>query len=483
MTMSNRLPQCSLPRGNSKCRKSQLLSRLVALVICSSSVCFGASSEDADKTVARSLEPYQSTALRLIEAAQQSDAPYRRLAALCDTFGPRITGSTNLESAIDWILTQLQHDGFSNVHGEPVAVPHWVRGAESLELITPRSQRLRVLGVGGTTPTPVEGITADVLVVTDFADLKRRGGEAKGKIVVYDLPFTEYGVTVAIRTQGATEAAKVGAVASLIRSVGPFSMQTPHTGMMQRDSGVPSIPHAAITSEDAAMLRRMQERGQTIRLKLTLESKSLPEATSRNVVADLPGRESPEDVVVVSGHIDSWDVGQGAMDDAGGCVAAWEAIRLVKQLGLKPRRTLRLVLWTGEENGIWGAKAYRSAHAADLAHHVLAIETDRGVFAPEGFAFTGSDKARPWIQGIAAMLAPIRATKFSLGNGGMDVMELIHGGVPVMDLLVDRTRYFWYHHSEADTVDKLDPKEMNHCIAALAVMSYVVADHPQRLPR
>lgn len=476
--MSRVLPG-SVSKGSRSAPGSWLAAALLGVV----PACFAAAPDMADTAVARSLEPYRATANRLIEAAQQSGVAYRRLAEVCDTFGPRMTGSTNLEAAIDWILAELKRDGFSNVHGEPVGVPHWVRGAESLQLLAPRLQPMRVLGVGGTPSTPAEGITADVLVVTDFAELKRKSAEARGKIVVYDLPFTEYGVTVSIRTQGAIEAAKVGAVASLIRSVGPFSMQTPHTGMMQKDSGPQQIPHAAITSEDAAMLRRMQERGQAIRLKLNLQSMSLPEALSRNVVADLPGRESPEDVVVVSGHIDSWDVGQGAMDDGGGCVAAWEAIRLVKQLGLKPRRTLRLVLWTGEENGLWGAKAYRKAHAADLAHHVLAIETDRGVFAPEGFAFTGSGKARPWIEGITAMLAPIHATKMTLGNGGMDVMELIQGGVPVMDLLADRTRYFWYHHSEADTVDKLDPKEMNQCVAALSVMAYVVADHAERLPR
>lgn len=429
------------------------------------------------------LVPHQAVAVQLLAAAQRGEQPHRRLAELCDTFGPRITGSTNLESAIDWILNQLRLDGFSNVHGESVQVPHWVRGAESLELRSPRRQALRVLGVGGTVSTPEAGIEAEVLVVTDFAELKRRQSEAVGKIVLFDLPFTDYGTTVAIRTRGAIEAAQAGAVASLIRSVGPFSMQTPHTGIMQKEAAGHSIPHAAITLEDAAMFRRMQERGQRIVVHLKLDSKTLPDATSRNVVADLPGREFPQEVVVLGGHIDSWDVGQGAVDDGGGCIAAWEAIRLVKQLGLKPRRTLRLVLWTGEENGLWGAKAYRKAHDADLPNHILAIESDRGVFAPEGFAFTGSGKARPWVQEIAKPLLSIRADRITFGNGGMDVMELIPGGVPVMDLVVDRTRYFWFHHSEADTVDKVDAKELNLCVGALAVMAHGVADMPIRLPR
>ncbi|HAM73577.1 MAG TPA: carboxypeptidase [Verrucomicrobiales bacterium] len=453
------------------------------------SVCPGAESAAApatpDPRLAPTLEAYAPVAARLIAGAQESDAAYRRLAELCDTFGPRITGSTNLESAIDWVLEQLRRDGFSNVHGEPVAVPHWVRGRESLEMLLPRPHAMRVLGVGGTIPTPPGGIEGEALVVRDFADLKARAAEAVGKIVVYDLPFTEYGTTVAIRTRGALEAARVGAIGSLIRSVGPFSMQTPHTGMMEQGAaGTRRIPHAAITSEDAAMLRRMQERGARIQLHLALENESLPNATSRNVVAEIPGREFPQEVVVVSGHIDSWDVGQGAVDDGGGCIAAWEALRLVKRLGLQPRRTLRLVLWTGEESGIWGAKAYREAHAAELARHVLAMESDRGAFAPEGFAFTGSERAQPWVRGLAAFLEPIHSGHITLGNGGMDVMELLQGGgVPAMDLVVDRTRYFWYHHSDADTVDKLDPKELNLCVATLAVMAHGVADLPITLPR
>lgn len=440
-------------------------------------------SSEPNVAVQAALDLLSPTASRLIAGAQESNAPYQRLAELCDTFGPRITGSTNLELAIDWILTALRSDGFANVRGEPVLVPHWVRGAESLELLQPRRHTLRVLGVGGTPPTPSEGLEAEALVVTDFAELQRRKAEAAGKIVVFDLPFTDYGVTVAIRTRGASEAAQAGAVASLIRSVGPFSMQTPHTGIMEKAKGGRLIPHAAITSEDAAMLRRMQERRQPLRLRLKLESTTFPEAASRNVIAELPGRERPEQVVVVGGHIDSWDVGQGAVDDAGGCVASWEALRLIKRLGLQPRRTLRLVLWTGEESGLWGAKAYRKAHAEELPNHVLAIESDRGVFAPQGFAFTGSDGALPWIKGIAANLGSLRADRVTLGNGGMDVSELIPGGVPVMDLVVDRTRYFWFHHSEADTVDKVDPKELNLCVAALAVMAFGVADMPLQLPR
>ncbi len=430
------------------------------------------------------LQPlYLGTATRIFTAATNSNFAFQRLAELCDTFGPRFSGSTNLEAAIDWVLSEMKKDGLENVRGEEVKVPHWVRGKESLELLTPRRHVMPMLGLGGSIGTPKEGITGEVLVVSGFEDLRQRAGEAKGKIILFNQPFTEYGETVSIRTRGAIEAAKAGAIASLIRSVGPFSMQTPHTGGMRYSNDVVKIPHAAITLEDAEMLRRMQERGQKLTVRLKMEAQTLPDAISRNVVAELVGREKPEEIVLVSGHIDSWDVGQGAMDDGGGCVAAWEAVRLVKQLGLKPRRTLRVVLWTNEENGIEGAKSYRDRHKAHLDKHVLAIESDHGPFKPFGFAFTGSERAGNYVRQIGSLLERIEAGKIKLGASGADIAQLLPEGVPIMDLLVDQTKYFWYHHTDADTIDKLDPHELNLCVAAMAVMAYIIADMPETLPR
>lgn len=439
----------------------------------------GAADPATDPITAR----YGSVATRLIASAATEDASFKRLAYLCDTFGPRFSGSTNLEAAIDWALAELKKDGFAQVRGEEVMVPHWVRGRESVELLQPRAQSLAMLGLGGSIGTPVEGITAEVLVVRDFGELKRRTAEAKGRIVLFNTPFTEYHETVQVRVQGAIEAARAGAAASLIRSVGPFSMQTPHTGMMSYAGDVPKIPHAAVTSESADMLERMQERGERPVVRLRMEAKMLPDARSRNVVADLPGSEKPNEIVIVSGHFDSWDVGTGAMDDGGGCLAAWEALRLIRKLDLKPRRTMRLVLWTNEENGSNGAKAYRKAHDAELADHVLAIESDSGVFKPSGFGFTGSDKAMPHLKEIGGLLSSIGATNLAWGCGGADVLQLLPGGVPVMHLEVDRARYFWFHHTDADTIDKLNVKEFQQCAAAMAVMAYVAADMPERLPR
>ena len=435
---------------------------------------FAAGSEPAD---------YQPEAQRLTQAATNSLFGFSRLATMCDTFGPRFTGSKNLEAAIDWCLAEMKKDGFLNVRGEEVTVPRWVRGSESIELLLPRRREMPMLGLGGSIGTPPEGIMADVLVVSGFDDLKNRASEVKGKIVLFNVPFTEYRETVIVRTQGAIHAARAGAVASLIRSVGPFSMQTPHTGGMSYADGVKKIPHAALSLEDANMLSRIQARGEPLRVRLKMGARTLADGISRNVVAEIPGTEKPEEIVIVSGHIDSWDVGQGAMDDGGGCLAAWEAARLMLRLGLQPRRTVRVVLWTNEENGIRGAIQYAKRHEATLAKHTLAIESDAGVFQPTGFGFLGSGRGMEIIQSVGKLLDPISAGKIAKGCRGADVLKLVRGGVPVMHLEVDREKYFWYHHTDADTIDKLDPAEFNRCVAAMAVMAYVIADLPETLPR
>jgi carboxypeptidase Q len=269
-------------------------------------------------------------------------------------------------------------------------------------------------------------------------------------------------------------------VASLIRSVASYSIRSPHTGTMRYDSTVAPIPAAALSVEDAMMLRRFQDRGQPVVLTLRMNARSLPDVPSRNVVAEIVGRERPDEVVVLGGHIDSWDVGQGAMDDGGGSVAAWEAVRLMKQLGLRPRRTVRVVLWTNEENGGRGALAYRDSHAEQLDKHVLAMESDNGAFAPHGFRFSGPDSAFAAAQKIAALLEPIGAGKMTREQDSpeADIGPLVERGVPGIGLDVDRTKYFWFHHSEGDTLDKLDPAELGRCVAAMAVMAYVAADAP-----
>jgi carboxypeptidase Q len=285
------------------------------------------------------------------------------------------------------------------------------------------------------------------------------------------------------RGGAATAAAKVGAVAALIRSIETFSIRSPHTGAMRYDATTPKIPSAALSIEDAEMLHRMQDRGQPMSLTLKMEAKTLPDAPSRNVVAELVGTEHPDEVVVISGHIDSWDVGNGAMDDGGGAFAAWEAVRLMKELGIKPKRTIRVVMWTNEENGGRGGRGYDAAHKAELGKHVAAIESDNGVFSPDGFRFQGSANGLAAAKEIASLMQRIKATKMELGGAEADVGPIIGDGVPGFALDVDDAKYFWFHHSIGDSMAVIDREEFRRCIGAMAVMAYALADMPQPIPR
>lgn len=402
---------------------------------------------------------YQATADRIIAAATADSAAWNKLAELTDTFGSRLSGSPALERAIDWVLEQMRREGLENVRGEPVMVPRWVRGHERADLRQPRAQNLPMLGLGGSIGTPPGGIEAEVLVVSSFDELRARAAEARGKIVLFDVPFTGYGQTVVYRSTGANQASRAGAVAVLIRSVGPFGLRTPHTGAMAAyDTAVARIPAAAITMEDAAMLHRMQARGQRIVVRLEMDAHMMPDAPSRNVIGEIVGREKPDEVVVFGGHIDSWDVGTGAVDDAGGVVAAWEAVRLLHRLGLRPRRTIRVVGWTNEENGGRGGQGYRDAHRSELDRHVAAIESDGGTFKFRGFGFTGSDSAYAMVRQIGKLLRRLGADTVTRGGGGADIGPIMALGVPGMSHNVDGTRYFWYHHTEADNVEQDRPE-------------------------
>ena len=426
---------------------------------------------------------YRADADRIIDAALKDSTAWNRLAEMTEKFGNRLSGTAALEQTIDWVIALMKEDGLQNVRGEPAMVPVWVRGEESARMVRPRVQNLPMLGLGGSIATPPGGITADVLVVGSFSDLTAKAAQASGKIVLFDVPFTNYGETVQYRARGAVAAAKVGAVGALVRSVTPYSQRTPHTGGMSYDSTVRRIPAAAITVEDAEMIHRLVDRGERVRVTLEMSAKTLPDAPSRNVMGELVGSEKPDEIVVFGGHIDSWDVGRGAMDDGGGVVVAWEAVRLLKRLGLKPKRTIRVVGWTNEENGGRGGQAYRDAHRAEVDNHVLAIESDGGVFKPRGFSFTGSDAAVDMLKQIALLLDRIDAGAIVKGGGGADIGPIMALGVPGLGLNVDGTKYFWYHHTDADTIDKLDPNDMARCVAAMAVMAYVAADMPETLPR
>lgn len=430
------------------------------------------------------LDPYRANAAKLIAAAQADQFAWDRLAELTDTFGQRLSGSENLNRAIAWAVEMMKKDGLENVHTERVMIPRWVRGSESLEIVNPPHHIVPMLGLGGSVATPAAGVEADVIVVATGDELTRRAAEAKGKIVLFNVPYTNYGETVAYRSGGASMAAKVGAVAALVRAVGPMGLRTPHTGGMNYAADAGKIPTAAIPAEDANRIQRLVARGVNVRLRLKMEAKFDADVESFNVVGEIKGSEKPEEIVLVGGHFDSWDPGTGASDDAVGCVVTWEAARLMKKLNIRPRRTVRVVLFTNEENGMRGGNGYRDAHAKEAANHVFAVESDSGVFAPARLGFTGSEAARKMMTEIMSLLAPLGMQEIGGGGGGADIGPIATlGKVPMMAYSGDSTKYFTIHHTPADTVDRIDPQEVSKAAASLAAVIYVVADMPTSLPK
>ncbi len=432
-------------------------------------------------------EALRAAAERLKIEAFRTNGAYEDLAWLCDRIGHRLSGSPQLDEAIRWAHTRLLAAGLTNVHLEPVMVPHWVRGREAAALLQPTPHRINLLGLGGSVGTPPGGLTADVVVVGSFEELDRLGAAAKGRIVLFDVPYKGYGPTVAYRHDGAAKAARHGAVAALVRSVGPVSLDTPHTGLMDYVPGVPRIPAAAVTIETATQMRRMQQRGERIQMRLEMGAKTLPDAPSANVVAELRGTEKPEEVILLSGHLDSWDVGQGAQDDGAGCVMVMEAARLIQSLGLKPRRTIRVVLWTNEENGLRGGLAYRDAHRAEFGNIVAAVEADHGAERVKGFHLEltkVSEEARisalaSMKDALGAVMAPFGCT-FHLGGSGADVSPMVAEGVPGIGVEHAGTHYFDVHHTEADTFDKVNKEDLAFNAAALATFAYALAQSELR---
>jgi carboxypeptidase Q len=429
------------------------------------------------------LEPYRPIAQRLISESRATEFAWQRLAEVTDTYGPRLSGSENLEKAIDWAVAAMQQDGLENVHKEPVMVPKWVRGRESLELVEPVRQPLAMLGLGDSIGTPDGGVEAGVVVVKNFDELAARAADVKGRIVLFNAAFTNYGETVAYRASGPSRAAALGAVAVLVRSVGPKGLRTPHTGATVYEAGGQAVPAAAIPAEDADRFQRLQDRKVPIRVRLSMAAHFEADTQSYNVVGDWRGREWPDEVVLVGGHFDSWDPGTGASDDGGGCIVTWEALRLMKKLNLRPRRTVRVVLFTNEENGGRGGNGYRDAHRSELVNHVLLLESDGGVFDPAGFGLTGPEPARRTVTAIASLLKPVGAQTILASGGGADIQPSgAAANIPMMSHVVSGD-YFLIHHTPADTIDRITPKQMSDNAAAIAVMAYVVADLPARLGR
>jgi carboxypeptidase Q len=381
-----------------------------------------------------------------------------------------------MAAAVAFSVETLREAGFDRVWTEPVTVPRWVRGRESAVMTAPAVQELGMVGLGGSVGTPPEGIEAEVLVVSGAVELEARAAEAPGKIVLFDPPWEGYGSVVKYRGNGAAEAARVGAVAALVRSATGNSLGTPHTGVMSYEDDVPRIPAAALTVEDAGRIHRLARRGVPVRVRLTMDARTEGEVEDANVIADLPGRERPEEIVLLGCHLDSWDVGTGAHDDGAGCAIVVGAAALLERLGLRPRRTVRVVLFAAEELGGDGGDAYLAAHGDEVARHVAALESDSGGFAPDGFSVRAAPELIARLTTMARPLERIGAHRVRAGWAGVDIDPLVELGVPGIAHRTANGPYFDVHHSPADTFDKVDPADLAANVAAVAALTWVLAE-------
>jgi hypothetical protein len=413
---------------------------------------------------------------------------------LTDEVGPRLAGSAGDRAAGPWGKALLESLGFVNVRVEPVPVKVWQRISESGEVVAPFAQSLSLTALGGSVATPKEGLEAEVVEVgsLEALDALVKGSPAacRGKIVFFNRKMERgdsmngYGAVVPIRGRGASRAAAAGAVGVLIRSVGTDANRLPHTGAMAYEKDLPRIPAAALAVPDAELLSRLVARGGPVRVRFTLDCGDLPDAVSANVVGEVRGRDLPDEVVVVSGHIDSWDLGKGAIDDGAGCGIAIETARLIATAPRRPRRTVRVVLFANEENGLAGGLTYAETHAAEMPRHAAAFEADSGAGAPAGFIWNAGPGAEVVLAEVARMLGPLKATEIRRGGaGGADVSPLLKFGIPLFGLTQDSSAYFDFHHTANDTLDKVDRKTLDQATAAMATLVYAVADLPAALPR
>lgn len=436
----------------------------------------------------------------LQQSALSSDYAYKQTAYLCNNIGPRLTGSLQAERAVEYVADEMKKLGLE-VRLQKLTVPHWVRGEEKAELTQfpgmakGTTQKVVVKALGGSVDTPPEGITADVVVVSNFEELNAMGREKiAGKIVVFNYKFDKqlaasgqysaaYGQAVAYRGGGANAASRLGAVASLNRSAGGSQNRLVHTGGMRYADDVKKIPAGAISYEDAEMIAQLASQG-TVKMRLVLTPKTLPDTISYNVIADLKGSQYPEQVVIVSGHLDSWDLGTGALDDASGVAMAMETVNQIKKLNLKPKRTIRVIAWMNEENGLVGGRTYAEEEKNNIANQFAAIESDLGASHPLGFNFTGKTEAMAFFNPITQVLQSQGASLArQTDSTGADISPLSAQGVPSFLIWQDGRDYFNYHHTEADTFDKINPRELAENAAVMTVLAYALANLEKPLPR
>lgn len=409
------------------------------------------------------------------------------MAELTDKFGGRMSGSQNLEDAIDYMVVEMKKADLDNVHTENATVPHWERGYENCDMISPRRAKINICGFGFTVGTLRGGLIADVIAVESFDEFdKLPESEVQGKIVLFVPEWQGYGKTVRYRSQAASVASRKGAVAALVRSITPYSIGSLHTGMQTYAADVKNkIPVAAVTVEDAYSMLRLYRRGEKITLHLDMEDRNLGDFISRNTIAELAG-ETKIPVVVVSGHLDSWDIGVGAMDDGGGAFIAWKALHLLKRLNVKPpKRTIRAILWTAEEQGIVGAGEYEKQHKSrEKEEFNFFIESDMGTFSPLGLDFSGNKDAECIFKEILKLMAPLNATKFdSPIDAGPDISRWVSRGFPGASLINKNEKYFNYHHSAGDSMLVEDPDDLDKNTALFAAAAYVIANLSVDMPK
>lgn len=430
--------------------------------------------------------PYMADAMKIIATGLETCQADKFLYALT-TIGPRLSGSPNAARAVDWSKGLMDTLGFENVHAESVMVPHWVRGKTERALIRASkfnmATSLKICALGGSIGTPANGITAHVLEVQSFDKLHALAGKAKGKIIFFNRPmdptlvntFEAYGGAVDQRWGGAMEAARAGGVAALVRSMSTRIDNVPHTGSMGYNDSIPKVPAAAISTLGAGTLSDLLKKDTALALTLMFDAQTLPDTLSYNVMGELRGSEHPEQIIVIGGHLDSWDKGRGAHDDGAGIVQSIEALRLLKLLNLTPKRTIRAVMFMNEENGSRGGKAY-AARTRPGEKHIAAIESDEGGFAPRGFGVSSPDstvydRVARW----SYLFEPINAARIVKGGGGVDISPLGKQGVPLIGLNPENQRYFDYHHSDSDTFDKVNERELELGAEAMAILAYVLA--------
>jgi carboxypeptidase Q len=420
---------------------------------------------------------------RLLDEALADTYTYDKLGELSDVVGHRLVGSPGMKNAIVWAVDAMQEAGFDSVWTEPVTVPHWTRGQEWARCTAPVPFDLDISGLGRSDGTAGLVLEAEIMAVKDFDELDARAEEARGKIVLFNPDWEGYGRTVQYRVHGASRAAKHGAVAALVRSVTGVSLGAPHTGVMHYADDAPRIPVAAVTVENAARLYHLCQRGLRPTVQLYMEAENHPDIISYNVIGDIRGTTAPEEIVLVSGHLDSWDVGTCAMDDGAGVALALGVGRLLVQPAYRPRRTVRVVHYTCEEMGGQGGRAYRDTHATELERHVLALESDSGSYTPRGFSIEADSLVIATIADWTAPLVKLAPDTWQIvkGGSGVDVGPIVREGVPGAGHRVDTSHYFDIHHSRADTFEKVDPAILARNLAAMAGLVYTVADHPASL--